>query len=68
MVALPPTWHCITISGICCLCRVFPASSWAFSRSKVRELCEKRELFTPEDIDFQQKIGEQQQQQQQDDL
>ncbi|WIA31113.1 hypothetical protein OEZ86_001137 [Tetradesmus obliquus] len=34
-----------------------PDKSWAFSRSKVRELCEKRELFTPEDIDFQQKIA-----------
>jgi hypothetical protein len=38
--------------------RVFPASSWAFSRSQVRALCEKREMFTTEDIDFQEKIGE----------
>jgi hypothetical protein len=46
------------------LCGVFPANSWAFSRSQVRALCEKREMFTTEDIDFQEKIGTQQQTQQ----
>lgn len=35
----------------------FTCCSWRFPRTQIRQLCEKRELFSTEDIDFQEKIA-----------